>query len=39
MLDGGEYIELFNPYPFDILIGGWTITASSASNSFWASFL
>ena len=39
MLDGGEYIELFNPYPFDIPIGGWTITASSASNSFWASFL
>ncbi|MCK4244289.1 MAG: helix-hairpin-helix domain-containing protein, partial [Candidatus Omnitrophica bacterium] len=34
IFDGGEYIELYNPYPFDIPIGGWRITTSSTGTSF-----
>ena len=34
IFDGGEYIELYNPYPFDIPIGGWKITTSSTGTSF-----
>ncbi len=38
MIDSGEYIELFNPYPFDIPIGGWTITGAGLGFSFTSPF-
>jgi len=38
IFDGGEYIELYNPYPFDISIGGWRITTSSTGTSFIQTF-
>ena len=38
MIDSGEYIELFNPYPFDIPIGGWTITGAGLGFSFTSLF-